>query len=405
MSSPPNTNPDKPDKLVYQVARPEVKEMDKTAKKITVVEQQPKEKEVTMCDDDIGSDTVKNVHQEYVTMGELTGEYDVMRDDESMVDDSTDVKKGQSKVVVEEKDNEASDGAGTTNKASDLPDKQVLMSAVTDKVNQSDDVGEKINASKTGPDDSDTKSKNLAYDCLWNESRASNSSNSTSKTSVKGKATAKAHATDSNYDSDSTKSDAESDSEAEVPAPVDRKMNLHEKKFSDRVVQFWEYKTMHDGDANPKRHYVTPDGTKLGEWLHNQCKKFQDGTALASRTNILQEMGVIFDKQPNVRGHKKSVAEGILEIKKFRKVNGENAKVKEGEDPWLYRWIQHSKTQWKKNLKNGYGNPEFTLPLLMSLNKLGIITVPKGFQLKPRPEPDVSSKKNNQRRRLLLLTL
>jgi hypothetical protein len=64
-------------------------------------------------------------------------------------------------------------------------------------------------------------------------------------------------------------------------------------------------------------------------------------------------------------------------------------------DPYtqLHHWIVHAKTEAKKSINEGERNPQFTMPHLESLNKLGLIKLPTQFKLEDTPTTPNATKK------------
>jgi hypothetical protein len=160
-----------------------------------------------------------------------------------------------------------------------------------------------------------------------------------------------------------------------------KKHSASEANFADRVALLLKY-DMEFGSPNPVRSYITPNNVRLGEWLHEQCKKYKDGRLSESRVKTLNGIGVQFEKQRNVVGKRYTVATAISAIHKYEKQHG-RIKVNKMEDPHLYRWIMHAKALSATIIVQGYGNDKFTLPHFISLHKLGLIVLPHKFKLQP----------------------
>jgi glutathione S-transferase len=137
---------------------------------------------------------------------------------------------------------------------------------------------------------------------------------------------------------------------------------------------------MEFGSPNPGRSYVTPNNVRLGDWLHEQCKKYKDGRLSESLVRTLNGFGVQFEKQRNIVGKRYTVATAIFAIHEYEKEHG-HIKVNKTEDPHLYRWIIHAKAVSATIIEQGHGNVKFTLLHLTSLRKLGLIVLPHKFKL------------------------
>jgi hypothetical protein len=53
--------------------------------------------------------------------------------------------------------------------------------------------------------------------------------------------------------------------------------------------------------------------------------------------------------------------------------------------PHLYHWIINAKAVSATIIEQGHGNVKFTLPHVISLQKLGLIVLPQRFKLQPKP--------------------
>jgi hypothetical protein len=97
--------------------------------------------------------------------------------------------------------------------------------------------------------------------------------------------------------------------------------------------------------------------------------------------------------QRNVVGDKVTVAVAISQIFKYQQEHG-NIKVPK-KDPYkqLHCWIVHAKTVSKKIIKEEEGNPQFTMPHLKSLNKLGLANLSTQFKFKDKPTTPKATKK------------
>jgi hypothetical protein len=162
-----------------------------------------------------------------------------------------------------------------------------------------------------------------------------------------------------------------------------KKLSASNANFAVRVSLLVKY-TMEFGAPNPVRSYVTPNNVRLGDWLHEQCKKYKAGRLSESCVKTHSALYVQFEKQMNVVGKQYTVATVISAIHKFEREHG-HIKVKNAEDPHLDRWIMHAKAVSATIIEQGYGNDKFTLPYLISLHKLGLIVLPPKFKLQPEP--------------------
>jgi hypothetical protein len=89
---------------------------------------------------------------------------------------------------------------------------------------------------------------------------------------------------------------------------------------------------MEFGSPDPVRSYVMPNNVRLGDWLHEQCKKYKDDRLSESCVKTLNGLGVQFEKQRNVVGKRYTVATAIFAIHKYEKEHG-HIKVNKTEDP------------------------------------------------------------------------
>jgi hypothetical protein len=158
---------------------------------------------------------------------------------------------------------------------------------------------------------------------------------------------------------------------------------------------------MEFGSPDPVCIYVTTNNVWLGDWFHEQCKKYKDGRLSESRVKTLNGIGVHFEKQRNVVGKRYKVSTSIFAIHKYEKEHG-HSKVNKMEGPHLYRWIIHAKAVSATIIEQGHGNVKFTLPHLVSLHKLGLIVLPHKFKLQRNPmtkgteSGNISVEKKNQ---------
>jgi hypothetical protein len=56
---------------------------------------------------------------------------------------------------------------------------------------------------------------------------------------------------------------------------------------------------------------------RVGDWLHEQCKKYKNGGLFESHMRTLNGLGVQFEKQRNVVGKRYTVATAIFAIHKY----------------------------------------------------------------------------------------
>jgi hypothetical protein len=110
-----------------------------------------------------------------------------------------------------------------------------------------------------------------------------------------------------------------------------KKLSASDENFADRVVLLLKY-DMEFGSPNTVRTYVTPKNVRLGDWLHEQCKKCKDGRFYESRVRTLSGLGVQFEKQRNVVGKRYTVATAIFAIHNYEKEHG-HIKVKKRRTP------------------------------------------------------------------------
>jgi hypothetical protein len=187
---------------------------------------------------------------------------------------------------------------------------------------------------------------------------------------------------------ETTEVDESADNEEEAQDAVAKggrnykKLSASDENFADIVALILKY-DMEFGSPTPVCTYVTPNNVRLGDWLHEQCKKYKDDRLSESRVRTLSGLGVKFEKQRTVVGKRYTVATAIFAIHKYEKEHG-HFKVKKMEDPHLYCWIIHAKAVSTTIIEQGHGNKEFTLPHLISLHKLGLIVLPHKFKLQPK---------------------
>jgi hypothetical protein len=140
------------------------------------------------------------------------------------------------------------------------------------------------------------------------------------------------------------------------------------------------------------------EGKKLGNWVHDQRNKFKKVQLTDDRINLLSDLQFDFSMQANVVGAKLTVPVAISKIFKYKKENG-NISIRNKEPhKQLRRWITHVKYASKKIIEQGNGNPNFTLPNLKLLNKLGILKLPTNFKLKQTTTPKAAKKKETKKK-------
>jgi hypothetical protein len=97
--------------------------------------------------------------------------------------------------------------------------------------------------------------------------------------------------------------------------------------------------------------------------------------------------------QPYVVGAKLTVIMAISQIFKYERDHGTVEIPKKDSYRQLHHWILNAKTTAKKNIKEGKRNPEFIMPLLRLLNKLGLIQLTPPFKFKDTPTTPKATKK------------
>jgi hypothetical protein len=137
-----------------------------------------------------------------------------------------------------------------------------------------------------------------------------------------------------------------------------------------------------NGHCIVKLRLTTAEGHKLGNWVHDQQKKFKAGVLSDDRITLLSDLQFDFSMQTNVVEQKLTVPMAISIIFKYRKGHGNLAVPNKEPHKQLRRWIVHAKATSKKIIAQGSGNSKFTLPNLKLLHELGIIHFPLNFKLK-----------------------
>jgi hypothetical protein len=169
-----------------------------------------------------------------------------------------------------------------------------------------------------------------------------------------------------------------------------KKTNSFNQKFVKRFDHLVKYVNAH-GDFHVIRKYVTVDGHFLGNWVHNQRKKYKAGMLSASRIDMITTLHFEFMMQRNFVGAKLTVTVAIFEIFKYQKEHGNIEVPRKSPFKQLHHWI--FPTEAKKIIKEGEGNPQFTMPPLKSLNKLGLMKLRTQFKLKDTPTTPKATKK------------
>jgi hypothetical protein len=160
------------------------------------------------------------------------------------------------------------------------------------------------------------------------------------------------------------------------------------------MVQF--YNT--NGHCITKRNVPTAEGRKLGNWVHDQRKKFKAGTLSDDRISLLSDLEFDFSMQTNVVEQKLTVPIAISRIFKYKKEHGNIAVPNREPHMQLRRWIVHAKATSKKIIAQGSGNPKFTLPYLKLLHELGIIQLPPNFKLLEKTTTMSATKKEKMKK-------
>jgi hypothetical protein len=153
-----------------------------------------------------------------------------------------------------------------------------------------------------------------------------------------------------------------------------------------------------NGTCHIHRQFVTVGGYLLGNWVHDQRKKFKRGQLIDDRINLLSDLQFEFSMQPNVVGAKLMVPVAISKIFKYKKEN-RNIFIP-NKEPYkqLHRWITHAKDASKKIIREGNGNPNFTLPNLKLLKELGMIRLPNKFKWKETSTPKAAKEKETKKK-------
>jgi hypothetical protein len=136
-----------------------------------------------------------------------------------------------------------------------------------------------------------------------------------------------------------------------------------------------------NGNCIAKCKVDTVEGKKLGNWVHDQGKKFKAGTLSDDRITLLSDLEFDFSMQTNVVEQKLTVPMAISRIFKYKKEHGNVAVPNREPHKQLRRWIFQAKATSKKIIAQGSGNPKCTLPNLRLLQELGIIQLPPNFKL------------------------
>jgi hypothetical protein len=125
-----------------------------------------------------------------------------------------------------------------------------------------------------------------------------------------------------------------------------------------------------NGHCIVKHRFATAEGRKLGNWVHDQQKKFKAGVLSDDRITLLSDLQFDFSMQTNVVEQKLTVPMAISRIFKYKKEHGNVAVPNKKQHKQLRRWIVHTKATSKKVIAQGSGNPKFTLHNLKLLHEL-----------------------------------
>jgi hypothetical protein len=154
-----------------------------------------------------------------------------------------------------------------------------------------------------------------------------------------------------------------------------------------------------NGDCQVTRDFATAEGCMLGNWVHDQRKKFKNGVLSDDRINLLSDLQFDFSIQTNVVGAKLTVPVAISNIFKYKKEHGNISVSNKEPHKQLRHWITHAKAVSRKTIEQGSGNPNFTLPNLKLLNELGIIKLPSNFKLKETQQQSLRRRRRRRSRR------
>jgi hypothetical protein len=152
-----------------------------------------------------------------------------------------------------------------------------------------------------------------------------------------------------------------------------------------------------NGHCIVKRRFATAEGRKLGNWVHDQRKKFKAGVLSDDRINLLSDLQFDFSMQTNVVEKKLMVPMAISRIFKYKKEHGSVDVPNKEPHKQLRHWIVHAKATSKKIMAQGSGNPKFTLPNLKFLNDLGIIQLPSNLKIKETTTTMSATKKEKNK--------
>jgi hypothetical protein len=136
----------------------------------------------------------------------------------------------------------------------------------------------------------------------------------------------------------------------------------------------------------------------LGNWVHDQRKKFKAGTLSDDRITLLSDLEFDFLMQTNVVEQKLTVPMAISRIFKYKKEHGNVSVPNREPHKQLRRWILHAKATSKKIIAQGSGNPKFTLPNLKLLHELRIIQLPPNFKLLEKTTTTSATKKEKKKK-------
>jgi hypothetical protein len=103
-----------------------------------------------------------------------------------------------------------------------------------------------------------------------------------------------------------------------------------------------------NGNCRIPHWFVTVEGNKLGNWVHDQRKKFKSEQLTDYRINLLSDLQFEFSTQANVVGAKLTVPVEISKILKYKKENGNTSIPKKESYKQLRCWITRAKNASKK---------------------------------------------------------
>jgi hypothetical protein len=97
-----------------------------------------------------------------------------------------------------------------------------------------------------------------------------------------------------------------------------KKENRHFKKWVNNYNDVVSYYNT-NGNCRAPREFATVESNRLGNWVHDQRKKFKTGQLSDDRINLLSDLQFDFSLQANVVGAKLTVPEEISNIFKYKK--------------------------------------------------------------------------------------